>query len=92
MSNNTNSTHATHTAPKSWRAVVLEALHEHRGSTLGMAELYAAVEAHPEYAARSSGNKDPRARIRQTCQQLRDEGLLVTERKGSWRVPENPTV
>jgi hypothetical protein len=89
---NTNSTPATQAAPKSWRAVVLEALQPHQGRTLGMAELYSLVEAHPEYALRASRNKDPRARIRQTCQQLRDSKLLLTERKGSWHVPENPTV
>jgi hypothetical protein len=89
---NTKRTPAKHAAPKSWRALVLEALHSHRGETLGMAELYSAIEAHPEYAERSSRNKDPRARIRQTCQQLRDSKLLVTESKGSWHVPENPTV
>lgn len=88
---NTNSTHAT-TAPKSWRAVVLEAVQPHRGRTLGMAELYALVEAHPEYAIRSSRNKDPHARIRQTCQQLRDQRLLVTESKGFWRLPEDQAV
>jgi len=92
MSKTTKRTHVKQAAPKSWRTVVLEALQPHRARTLGMAELYAAVEAHPEYAARSSRNKDPHARIRQTCQQLRDQRLLVTESKGTWHVPETQTV
>lgn len=86
---NTNSSHAPQAAPKSWRAIVLEALHPHRGRTLGMAELYSLVEAHPEYACRSSQNKDPHARIRRTCQELREWDVLVNKRKGFWHVSEN---
>jgi len=88
MSNDTSSTQAKRAVLKSWRSLVLEALQQHRGTTLGMAELYAAIEAHPEYATRSARNKDPHARIRQTCQQLRDQRLIVTESKGSWHVSD----
>lgn len=92
MSKKTTSTSSTSAGPKSWAPILLEALQPHRGETLALQELYAVVEKHPEFAERSKHNKDPRARIRATCQRLRDTGKLEWKGKGLWRLPESPTV
>lgn len=93
MSNkHTQLTQTETTAPQSWRSIVLEALHPHRGRTLGLAEIYDLVGACPGYVERAGRNKDPEARVRATCQRLRDTGLLKWESKGRWHVPETLTV
>ncbi|MCZ7681202.1 MAG: hypothetical protein M5U28_21395 [Sandaracinaceae bacterium] len=79
-------------APKPWVRIVLDALEPYQGRILGLAELYALVKAHPEYAQRVAGNEEPRGRLRATCYYMRDRGLLHLEGRGRWRVPGTPKV
>ena len=74
---------------KSWRSIVLECLVPFTGRTAPLDALYACVEQHPDAVARTKTNRHIRAKVRQTLQRLRDDGVVRTRGPGRWDVPRN---
>lgn len=76
-------------APRAtWRSIVLDVLRPQAGTRgLPLGTIYDGVAAHPIAKAREKSNQQIRAKVRQTLQRLRDEGVILTRGPGRWDIP-----